>query len=590
MKRISLLSILFLSLLIFLTSCGRKWIIEVDGYILHKTDGKYYIAQIPDSARNESIYEIPTHVGQYEIYGFGSDRSLGIWAGKEEIKFGHIRKLVVKNHIKSIYFNHYQFLLIETEQPLSKIDWEGRGASHYVRCYFLSPKEDLNVKYVDRSDCYDGIVYEIKNDGFSKVLFNYSSEFTIHNEHKNTIVNEIGEFSFSESNISEIFIPNNITIIGDYAFQYSSLKNISLNNVVNIGEYAFENSQIEKLDLPNTTLKIEDYAFSYNKIKNIIIPQNLSHLGIGVFKNNEIESFKFESVHIRSIPEMLFYGCPLTGELNYGEYINSIRSGALSANDREELVIPSTITSFGDLSYCDNLKKIYLPNTPIIIYSFSHLDNLEELHLGGTSSTKGFEDMYSVSNLRLITVSDDNEKLYVNNGILYNKNTNAIVKCPPKLEIEKIQIDIKPYRYAFSDNFYIKEAIINCELSEGLFSYCKNLEKVKLADSVKIVPRVTFFTCSNLKEINLNNIVRIEDQAFFQCESLNKVDLSNCEVVKHRAFKQCNLYEVIFTSKIREIEDSAFANNKKLRKCNYYNANLGEHAFYDTPLYKKTKK
>ena len=119
MKKSILFFILLIIISLGLSACDRSWVIEVDGYTLHKTDGKYYIAQIPDSAREESIYEIPTHVGEYEIYGFGSTRSYGIWAGGEEIQFGYIRKLVIKSHIKSVYFDTYKHLLIENKVSFS---------------------------------------------------------------------------------------------------------------------------------------------------------------------------------------------------------------------------------------------------------------------------------------------------------------------------------------------------------------------------------------------------------------------------------------------------------------------------------------
>ena len=192
--------------------------------------------------------------------------------------------------------------------------------------------------------------------------------------------------------------------------------------------------------------------------------------------------------------------------------------------------------------------------------------------------------MYS-ENLRLITVSENNEYLYTENGILYDKKTNAILKCPPKLDIKKVEINVKPAESAFDCNIYIEEAIINCELSRSLFFRCSNLKKVELNDSIKEIPDFAFTTCVSLKEINLNNITEVGYNSFWRCESLNYVDLSNCEVVGVGAFEKCDLYEVVFTDKIQEIKNDAFANNKNLSKCNYYNATIDDYSFYDTPLY-----
>ena len=140
MKKLFIPLFFFLIVVLGLSSCDRSWIINVDGYILHKTDGNYYIAQIPDSVRNESVYEVPEQIGDYQIYGFGSDRPLGFWAGQEEIDIGYIRKLVIKSHIKSVCFDTYKNMLIETEQPLSEIKWNSYGLNRYSGWYFLSPK------------------------------------------------------------------------------------------------------------------------------------------------------------------------------------------------------------------------------------------------------------------------------------------------------------------------------------------------------------------------------------------------------------------------------------------------------------------
>ena len=581
-KKIFILFYLF-TILLGLSSCTRSWIIDIDGYVLHKINGNYYIAQLPEHVKEKNVYEIPTYVGEYPIYGFGSGKPIGIWAGYNEIKFGFIRKIIVKNHVKSIEFNTNKPLLIETERPLSEINWNPRGLKNYQECYFLSPLENYDVKYVDETDCYDGIIYEIKNDGFAKVLFNYSNEYIIHNQHKNIIVNEIGSDSFSESNIKEIIIPSSITIIGNYAFYRSTLESVEFNeNLEKVCQYAFADCSLKELNLPNIELTIEDYAFENNNIIYIEIPEKIKFIGNGVFRDNDIQSFNFKSEHIKSISINMFYGCPLTGDLNFGTYINEIKDNALSNNERTELIIPDTISYMGNLSYCDNLRKIYLPNTSIRIGTFTYLKELEELHLGGAENFDDSTTMSRIEKLKIITVSDSNNYLYTNNGILYDKNTNAIIKCPPQLDIKKIEISVKPYKGAFIYNKYIEEAIINCEISECLFSYCDNLKKVQINCDIKTIPNFSFMYCTNLKEINLNNILEVGENSFYKCTSLNYVDLSNCEIVGGCAFEQCDLYEVIFTTKIIEIKHSAFSNNKNLKKCNYYNANVGKHEFYNT--------
>lgn len=576
--------------ILFLSACKRNWIIEVDGYTLHETNGLYYIAQIPNEVRNQSVYEVPSQIGDYPIYGFGSNRSLGMWAGTEDINFGKIKKVIIKEHIKSISIENYSFLLIETELPVSKIEW--KNDVERLNAYFLSPKEDYDIKYVDSSNCYDGLIYEEKEDGFAKIVFNYSDDFIINEKYKDMVVNEISNYSFENSTFKTISIPSNISIINECAFQHSLLEEVTFSDSIKyIGKHAFRDCNLKELNLPNVELEIDNYAFEDNDMSNVVIPENILKIGDGAFyRNSNLNSFTFESKYINHINTYMFSNCPLTGELNFGQYVTSIGNEALSANDREELIIPEGIKSIGKLSECDNLKRIYLPNNKITIKYFNYMDNLEEIHLGGAVNYDTSYNSGELINLKVITTSDDNDSLYVKDGILYNKITNSIIKCPAKLDIEKITINTKPSERAFALNEYIKEVEINSELSERLFIDCSSLEKVILNSNIKEIPAFAFKGCKKLKEINLDNVKKIGDGSFIACESLNYVNLYKCEIVEADAFQSCNLYEVTFTKNIKEIKDDAFLNNKNLKKCNYYDAIVDEYAFYNTPLHVKTDK
>ena len=151
MKKNIFLFIFSFFLLIMLASCRRTWVIEIDGYILHEINEKYHIAQIPQEVANQDYYEVPAYIGEYEIYGFGSNRVYGMWGGEEHLELGNIRKLKINSNIHSLYFDHFSPLLIETERPLSEM---------YINIelfltYFLSPKEDL--EYFDYVDAFDSI-------------------------------------------------------------------------------------------------------------------------------------------------------------------------------------------------------------------------------------------------------------------------------------------------------------------------------------------------------------------------------------------------------------------------------------------------
>lgn len=86
----------------------------------------------------------------------------------------------------------------------------------------------------------------------------YSGEITIPNtisfSEKTYNVTTIGMSAFQQCySLEKITLPNSITSIGDYAFSYSGIMNITIpENVTNIGNYAFSKCLwLESITIPN---------------------------------------------------------------------------------------------------------------------------------------------------------------------------------------------------------------------------------------------------------------------------------------------------------------------------------------------------
>ena len=91
-------------------------------------------------------------------------------------------------------------------------------------------------------------------------------------------------FSFCD-NLEKVDFGHELKSIGNYAFAYTSLKNITIpDSVTYIGDYAFSCCSFESIVIPDSLTSVNDYAFSYcNKLKTVIIPDSVTKIGYSAF-------------------------------------------------------------------------------------------------------------------------------------------------------------------------------------------------------------------------------------------------------------------------------------------------------------------
>ncbi|MBR7183467.1 MAG: leucine-rich repeat domain-containing protein, partial [Alistipes sp.] len=138
--------------------------------------------------------------------------------------------------------------------------------------------------------------------------------------------------SFASAGITTYNIPDGVTQIGDYAFEYCS--------------------GLTSITIPNSVTEIEDCAFSYcSRLASITIPGSVTEIG-------------FES----------FWYC----------------SGLTS------ITIPDSVTKIGGYAFCrcDSLTSITIPNSVTVIgyYAFQNCSNLTSVFCERTTPpTANFE-------------------------------------------------------------------------------------------------------------------------------------------------------------------------------------------------------
>ena len=308
-------------------------------------------------------------------------------------------------------------------------------------------------------------------------------------------VTSIGNYAFyCCSNLTSITIPNSVTSINSYTFNgCSKLTNIKLEyGVVNINNSAFYGcTALTSISLPNSITSIADSAFCFcGSLVSITIPESVVTVSSNVFKNcNNLQSIKIGSklTSLDFIKECTTLQEVLVDENNskytsidgvlYNKTVSDIVYVPVG---KTKLVIPSGVTSIdsSDLSGCENLLSITLGKD-----------------IGGITGTSG-TSIENCPSLQEILVDENNSNLTSIDGVLYNKDVTAIVRCPQGKEsvtIEKTVESIWP----------------------GAFKNCKKLTEIEIPSTITSMYANVFSGCTNISSITIPHGMVVGDPSVF---------------------------------------------------------------------------
>ncbi len=173
---------------------------------------------------------------------------------------------------------------------------------------------------------------------------------------------KISTYTFVNSTIDKIVIPENITVIDNYAFDGATLGTVKLPTTLEtLGTYVFRNTVMESIELPDSLKALPNYAFQGSAIKSIKLPAALETMGTYVFQN----CVNLESI---TLPETL------TTIGNYGfDGCSSLKA----------ITLPESVVSIGTYMFqnCTSLKTVSLTNsvTTLPTYMFAGCTALEEI-------------------------------------------------------------------------------------------------------------------------------------------------------------------------------------------------------------------
>ena len=356
-------------------------------------------------------------------------------------------------------------------------------------------------------------------------------------------------------NLTEVTIPDNVTALGAYTFEYcSALSQVTLPDgllsigarafhnctslrtirfgadLLTIGENAFENcSALSSVAIPDKVSIIPEYAF-YNcsVLSQVSLPKQLATIEVAAFMNCKSLSSIILPEGLTTIKGAAFYDCNLTNLLlpqslrTIGEGVVTVGAttsdyhGAFEKNSNlTTITIPQFVTSLGSDAFADCI-------------SLSQVSLLEGL------TAIGERAFYNCSALKAIQLP---------------KSINSLVSAFSHCGLEEIEIPE------------------NVSILNRTFYECKQLSKVILPSSLTTIDDDSFYNCANLTTITLPQSVRfIGTSAFYGCSSLSQINLpQELTTIESNAFQYCSsLRELTIPNQITKIASSTFANCRSL--------------------------
>ena len=437
-------------------------------------------------------------------------------------------------------------------------------------------------------------------------------------------VTKIGERAFADCGyLSTLVIPQSVTSIGSHAFYYCNAEKLTVNcnipsgtsnyeggfyygkfveviigdNVSSIGDYAFEDCRdLKSITIPESVTEIKSYAF-YNcySLTSITIPKNVAKIGEGAFvrcsgltsivvaeENTKYDSRNNCNAIIVTRTNALITGCNTT---TIPEGVTSIGASAF-ANCRSltTVVIPNGVTSIGDGAFSD-----------CIFTSMVIPQSVTSIGGGAFRFSKGKLNV----NCNIPSVSSETSSAFYNSGIseiVFGDNVTSIgnyafANCTSLTSVIISESVTSMGKGAFKDCLKLASITIpeNSKLTsigEGAFNDCRELISITIPKGITSIGSETFEYCYNLASITLpDNMTDIGNYAFVDCRSLTSITIpESVASIGTDAFNGCSgLTFINIPKKVTAISHRTFYRCSSLTSINIHEGvtSIGNSSFKD---------
>ena len=376
---------------------------------------------------------------------------------------------------------------------------------------------DLYALIKENSYVSDGLVYS-KNDDGTYTIIGYvgtDNHLVIGKTHMGAEVTGIGENAFGET-VVEITIPNEIN---PNTSQYVS-------NILTVGIDAFIKTEWYR-NMSGDFVIYDNLLLAYKgNAKVVIVPDSVSVIAEGLFKNNKSIEYVKLPTSVRSLPAEIFSGCTNLKQVELGNEVAQIGEKA-----------------FYD---CTSLEKINFDTTSALtLIAPDALDN--------TSWLKNYSEDCVIINGILYKYYGSAETLHIPSGVTsiaenaFTGNTDIV-------------------------NLHLPASLVT--IRENAFENAISLVQVYIpsgTSSLGYIMKGAFKNCYNLSKIDfsmITSLTEIGDEAFENCSALKNLFIpENLTYLGENSFKSSGLETVTAAdgTRLGEIGAGAFNNCRSLK-------------------------
>ncbi|KAK8886506.1 hypothetical protein M9Y10_041970 [Tritrichomonas musculus] len=467
------------------------------------------------------------------------------------------------------------------EIPPSVIDLkDGWLGERYGRVQVIISPDNKCYKYVDDNSIIVG-KSDINNDDFDILVF-------------------------ADKNIKKVIIPASIKYISSFAFYYChQLENVDFSlcsNLTFIGEKAFYWTSIISVEIPANVEQIEKNAFGQCtslKTVNFSPDSRIRVLSESVFGETLIESFTITK-NVEVLKDKWCAGMQhvtsisISNENKNFKFLDDEHKIVVgksnqendefdvlhfACRDIEKVIIPASIRYIKPFAFylCYKLKSIEFVEDSKIEYfgfysfSFSKIRSIKIPSSLKCIDRRCFSGCLNLS--KLVIPIESQLKVIKNSAFYLTKITNLYL--PQTLEefsfdfglnLTSVSIsnENKKFKYIEQSKLIIGKSNPTINDFDTLLFACRDVKKVFIPSSIKIISKNAFYSCSNLEEVIFENDSQLEviDKAF--CSSaIRQITIpSHVKYIGENCFSNC-----------KQLETVKFENNFDLTS---FNANLFE--------------